>query len=182
MKKLFFAAIAALFLMSGSLNAQKTVIKMNLFSPLVKTYNFQLEQVIAEKKSLQLGFFYTGYEVSGTGFSGFGITPEMRFYLSSHGAPKGWYVAPFLRYQNFKLKETISGQEEKATLSSFGGGLILGGQAVIGKHFTLESFIGPSFNAGSVKVDNSNLNDDEFSTGPFSGFGIRFGVCIGFGF
>ncbi len=81
----------------NDVKAQSTV-KINILSPIVKTINLQYEKVVNESSSVQLGFFYTGYSSSGTSFSGFGITPEYRFYLSETEAPAGVYVAPFLRY------------------------------------------------------------------------------------
>jgi hypothetical protein len=71
-------------------NAQKkNVFKLNFVSPVLKTYNFQYERVLGEKKSFQLGFFYTGATAGEVGLSGFGITPEYRMYLSSSKeAPK----------------------------------------------------------------------------------------------
>src|ERR1051325_11478063 len=86
-----------------SASGQGSVIKLNIFSPIVKTFNVQYEKTVKADQSFQLGFFYTGYSTGGTDFSGFGITPEYRFYLSDTDAPKGVYLAPFVRYQSFTL-------------------------------------------------------------------------------
>jgi hypothetical protein len=167
-------------MMGGNVFAQKqNVFKINIFSPLVRTANFQFEHVLGEKKSGQLGFFYTGFKVSDTKFSGFGITPEFRFYPGDkRKAPAGFFVAPFLRYQSFNLKDQVNTDE--ATYSSFGGGLILGFQGLIGNVVSLEAFLGPSYNSGSLKVKSGNSSD--FSLGSFDGFGLRAGVTLGIAF
>ncbi|MFN7602354.1 MAG: DUF3575 domain-containing protein, partial [Bacteroidota bacterium] len=150
----------------------------NIFSPIVITFNFQYEKKLKEDASFQLGFFYTGYSVSETTFSGFGITPEYRFYLSDTSAPEGVYIAPFVRYQNFSLTESIS--NGKGTLSGFGGGLILGKQWIFKEKIVLDIFIGPNYSSGSLKVTSGNNVD--FQTGVFDGFGIRTGLCFGYAF
>ncbi len=86
-------------------NAQQNVIKMNLLSPILRTANFSYERVLGEGSSVQLGFLYSGAKVSGVKFRGYAITPEFRFYLSQSPAPDGFYVAPFLRFQDYDLSE-----------------------------------------------------------------------------
>jgi Protein of unknown function (DUF3575). len=191
MKKVLFVALTVVMFSVSSVLAQdnpKNVFKINLGSLAVSTFNFQFEHAVAEKQSLQLGFFYTGFKVSDTKFSGLGITPEYRFYMSQKGAPKGFFMAPFLRYQNFKLTnsttdfttgETI---DEKAKLSTFGGGAILGFQGLIGNVVSIEVFAGPSYNAGSVKVETEGGSSSDFSLGSFSGFGVRAGFTVGVAF
>ena len=173
--KLFFLALlvaAPLFV-----QAQENVFKINIFSPVVKTLNVQYERAISESGSLQLGFFYTGFSVSETKFSGFGLTPEYRIYLSDTPAPAGVYIAPFVRYQNFNISEESTSSE--GTYSSFGGGLIVGKQWIFKERIALDIFIGPSYSAGNVKVTSGS---DSFDVGAFDGFGVRTGICLGIGF
>ena len=176
MKKIFLLLVCAL--VANATFAQKeNLIKINIFSPVVKTLNLQYERKLNATSSFQLGFFYTGYSVSETSFSGFGITPEYRFYLSETEAPQGVYIAPFLRYQDFSLTESTS--TSKATLSTFGGGLILGKQWIFKEKIALDIFIGPSYSSGTPKVTSGS---GTFSTSVFEGFGVRAGVCFGFAF
>lgn len=176
MKSIKILAFSSMLFAGPSLFAQKSnVIKINILSPIVRTFNVQFEHKFNAKASGQLGFFYTGYSVSGTSFSGIGITPEYRFYLSETEAPQGVYVAPFFRYQNFTLK---SGSD-RGTLSTVGGGLILGKQWLFNDKIAMDMFFGPSYSSGDVKV---TAGSDSFSTGAFSGFGLRLGVCFGFAF
>ena len=172
-KSFLVALLMTGFIITAS--GQGNVIKINILSPVVNTFNIQYEKKLKSDASFQLGFFYTGYSTGGTSFSGFGITPEYRFYLSDTEAPKGVYVAPFIRYQSF----TLTDGGNKGTLSLFGGGLILGKQWLFKEKFALDLFIGPSYSSGSVKVTSGS---DVFSTGSFSGFGVRTGICFGYAF
>lgn len=175
-----FTAIAALMLLSTPIYAQtsQNVFKVNLLSPLLRSGSFFYERAINEDVSLQLGFFYSGATISQTTFRGFGITPEARYYLSEKPAPAGVFVAPYLRYQSFSLTGEESSNE--ATYSSFGGGLLIGTQAIFKDRISLEAFIGPSYSSGSLKVTSGDA--DDFNTGVFDGFGVRFGVTVGLAF
>ncbi len=188
MKKLLLsAALLAAGLFANDAKAQSNVFKVNIFSPIVSTASVFYERAISDDKSVQLGFFYTGFKVTDTKFSGFGITPELRFYLSESNAPEGFYVAPFARYQNFTLTnefEDFSGgggtTKSEATLSTIGGGVIAGKHWIFKERISLDAFLGPQLNSGSVEVKSGD--ESSFSTGAFSGFGIRTGLTFGVAF
>lgn len=168
-----FVSLMLMIVAAVSYSQEKTNnLKINILSPIASTLNLQYEHLIKKDQSFQLGFFYTGYSISGTKLSGIGITPEIRFYLSDEAAPKGVYLAPFLRYQNY----TLSDDQNKGTLSTFGGGVILGRQWVFKDKISLDLFIGPSYNSGSVSVTSGT---NTFSIGSVNGFGIRTGICFG---
>jgi hypothetical protein len=177
MKKVWVLMAAASIFLTAQLQAQN-VVKINIFSPIVKTFNIQYERAINETSSFQLGLFYTGYSNDDTKFSGFGITPEYRFYLSETPAPQGVYVAPFVRYQSFKIEEKDVTNSE-ADFSAFGGGLILGKQWVFKEKVVLDIFIGPAYYSGKISGETS---DGDFDTDVFDGFGIRTGICFGLNF
>lgn len=123
MRKNLMLSIAALVITYAA-NAQSNAIKVNLLSPVVRTINLSYERAISENGSIQLGFFYTGAKVSDVKIDGFGLTPEYRFYLSSTPAPNGFYVAPFLRYINFKAEDQTDNTINKATVTQFGAALL----------------------------------------------------------
>jgi hypothetical protein len=179
MKKYLPYYAIVFLLLSSSLTslAQENVIKINIFSPIVKTLNVSYERKLSATGSFQLGFFYTSYNPNDTKFSGIGITPEYRFYLSDTEAPAGFYLAPFVRYQNFKVENTSS--SDKGTLSLFGGGLVIGKQWIFKEKISLDTFIGPQYTSGNVKVTSGQ---DSFDTNVFDGFGVRFGLNLGFAF
>lgn len=173
-------SIAILILCSlATARAQTNTIKLNILAPIVKTANVQYEKAFGNK-SFQLGAFYTGFKQSTTKFSGFGITPEFRFYLSDTPAPQGFYAAPFLRYQNFTIEGTDPNASAKGTLSTFGGGLIIGKQWIFKEKVVLDIFLGPAYNSGKVKATSGNA--DNLNPQSFDGFGVRTGVCFGLAF
>jgi len=177
--KLSFAVIALILVSMRVSKGQENVFKINIFSPIVRTLNVSYERKLSANSSFQLGFFYTSYNPSNTKFSLIGITPEYRFYLSDSEAPAGFYVAPFVRYTNFNLEDTNSGSTDKGTLSTFGGGLVIGKQWIFKEKISLDTFIGPQFSSGNVKVTSGQ---DTFDTNAFDGFGVRFGLNLGFAF
>jgi len=126
---------------------------------------------------MQLGVYFTGASNGNTDFTGFGITPEYRFYLSETEAPNGVYVAPFLRYSSFTVEDEVT--TSKATLSSFTGGLVIGRHWIFNEKVSFDLFLGPKYSSSSIKVKSGT---DSFKTGAFDGFGLRFGVTLGLAF
>ena len=176
MKKLTFALLLMTVFSSAAL-AQSSVIKINLFSPIVRTFNVAYEKVIKKDASFQTGFFYTGYQDSGNiSYQGFGITPEYRKYVSDSDAPVGVYFAPFVRFQNFTLKNEFG---DKGTLTTLGAGLVVGKQCIFKQKFSLDGFVGPSFSGGKVKTTSGNSFD---VSGGLNGFGVRLGLTLGLAF
>lgn len=125
--------LTILFVMVFFMNSfsQKNVIKTGLFSVVFNSFSFAFEKVVEDNKSLQIGFYISGFE----GMSGVGITPEFRFYPEKI-APNGFYLAPYLRFQATENDNYL------------GGGLIIGRQWVFGEVISLDIFIGPAFNDG----------------------------------
>ncbi|MCA8833159.1 DUF3575 domain-containing protein [Hymenobacter pini] len=194
MKKLLLAATLVAASATSAL-AQNNVVKVNIFSPIVKTGSFFYEHKLNDNSSLQLGALFTNWSSHDDRISGFAITPEYRFYLSERTtALEGFYVGPFLRYQNLTLKTTYDGftydsngnpiskpQTDKASLNTFGGGVVVGRQWIFKERFSLDTFLGPSYNAGKVSTETSS-GSDTFDPGPFDGFGVRAGVTFGLAF
>lgn len=104
-------------------------------------------------------------------FKGNAITPEVRFYLGQ-GFGKGFYLGPFIRFDNYKfttvypfstfMDDYIIDFEGK--YKAFGYGLNIGSQFPIGRHFTIDTFLGPYFS--NIKIDfhstsDYNLTDEE---------------------
>ncbi|QIX61020.1 DUF3575 domain-containing protein [Hymenobacter lutimineralis] len=184
MKKVLLS-LAVLLGAASAASAQSNAIKVNLFSPLVKTGSFFYERKVSDTQSAQLGFFFTSYSPGDTKFSGFGLTPEYRFYLSGE-ALDGFYVGPYLRYQSFSLTNTYEDntgnkEEDKATLSTFGGGIAVGRQWAFKKRITLDPFLGLGYNAGSLDVESGEEDDFDVNS-AFDGFGLRVGLTLGVAF
>lgn len=191
MKKVLVMAAAFFAMTMGAAQAQSNIVKVNILSPVVSTGSFFYERTIADDKSLQLGLFYTGFSIGETKFSGFGVTPEFRKYLSSSKqAPEGFYLAPFLRYQSFNLKTEYSDWSSEsegetttaeASYNTIGGGLLVGKQWVFADRIVLDTFFGPNYNHGNIKAKDGST-EEQFETGAFGGFGIRTGIALGLKF
>lgn len=174
MKKVLL--IAVVLMLSIGARAQSNVVKLNILSLVVKTANVSYERVLSESSSFQLGVAYTGASISDTRLKGLQITPEYRVYLSETNAPDGVYAAPWIRYSNLSLESGDS----KASLSSFGGGAVIGKQWIFKESISLETFLGPGYSLSSIDVEQGS--EDSFNIGSFDGFGIRFGVNFGLAF
>lgn len=182
MRKIQFLTLLLVVAVANVALAQKTAVKIGLLSPIARTINVSAEQAISENSSIQLGFFYSGAKLPGdTKISGYGITPEFRYYLSaSSAAPNGFYVAPFLRYQAFTASNNDNNVRNEGTLSSFGGGVLVGRQWIFKERVTFDMFIGPKYQDWSYKVKSGT---DTFSDGSFFGnFGLRGGLTLGIAF
>ncbi|WP_017730666.1 DUF3575 domain-containing protein [Nafulsella turpanensis] len=173
--------------MSGELQAQvrSNVVKFNPLSLAVGTFNFSYERVLNDSKAVQLGVYFTSIGTDALKYSGYGITPEYRLYLSeSKGAPEGWHVTPFLRYSSFNLSTSAEGMEESATMTTFGGGVVAGHQWLFGQsdRVTLDMYIGPKYDKASFKYEGSAGEEDFDLNGGLSGFWIRGGLTLGVAF
>ncbi len=192
--RLKFLTVLILLAFSTSTFAQgntekKNIIKINLLSPIVCTASLFYEKVVSQNSSVMLGFYYTGFKSGNTQLSGFGLTPAYRFYVSKkYQAPAGFYVSPYLRYQQFLLIETLynynnkSNYQTKDTFRSIGGGIELGYQWIFRNIVTLNIFGGIGYSA-SAATTSSNSNNS-FDTSPFDGddYSRLLGVALGVAF
>ena len=170
----FVASLSAYAQKEGGSEKMNNV-KVNVLSPIVKSGSFFYERKFNEKSSAQLGVGFTAYNKDDVKLSGFFFTPEYRFYLSNEkSAMEGFYLGPFLRYQNLKIEDVAAG--DKATLSTFGGGVSIGRQWIFSDIVSLDLFGGPTYSSGTVKVTSGT---DPDVPGGVSGFGVRVGVTVG---
>ena len=137
-----------LFAMSGSENQDhNNVLKINTLTLILGSGTIYYERKIDDNLSAQLGTTYLSYTFSDTKFTGLNIVPEVRFYFQDN-AVNGVYAAPYLRYQNFSLKNTET--ETSATYSNFGGGGSIGRQWITDSGFSFDLFFGIHYGAGKV--------------------------------
>lgn len=180
MKKILLS-ISAIILISTSLHSQKmNNIKTDLFSPILRTGALKFERAFTEDISFQLGFFYTGWNPreSDAKLSGFGITPEFRYYLSETPAPSGTYLAPNFRYMSLTVDDPVDAAE--ATLTGIGFAINLGKQVLLKDLIIIDAWVGPSYNFRSLEGNENNID-----LGPLpdvNGFGLRLGIAIGIAF
>lgn len=187
---LLTAALSLGFLSQAQ--AQQNVLKINPLSLALLTGNVQYERALNEAMSVQLGVFYTGFstETEGIrlGYSGVGITPEFRYYVSNarQDAPRGVYLGPYVRYRNISTSVRDDVDEGAWESNLIGGGLILGHQWLFGDAFVLDMFIGPGFRSTNTRVVSTSgtiTQDDLVGLGS-SGTGVlfRWGLSIGAAF
>jgi hypothetical protein len=180
--------LAGALLGSSSAFAQSNALKANLLSPLFKTGSFFYERKLNDASSLQLGGLVTYWGIGDTKISGFAFTPEYRRYLSDgKQGMEGFYVAPFVRYQQLALSTDMSdggdAMTAKATLSTLGGGVVVGHQWLFQRRITLDTFFGPSYNSNILKAGASGSEGSaSFDVGSFQGFSLRTGVTLGVAF
>lgn len=187
-----FLLVAALSLgFISQAQAQKNVLKVNPLSLVLLTGNIQYERVINEAMSIQIGFLYSGFgfETGGIriGYSGIGLTPEFRYYVSNarKDAPRGVYIGPYVRYRNFTASVSDGQDEGSWNINSIGGGMVIGHQWLFGDAFALDMFIGPGFGSSNIKVVSTS---GSVSSDDLRGFGsganpiFRAGFSIGAAF
>jgi hypothetical protein len=132
------------------------------------------EHKLSDGTSGQLGLAYVGLKFQDTRFTGIILTPEVRIYPKKN-AIDGFYVAPYLRYQNY----TLQSGADKGSLSSIGGGVLFGREWITKSGFTMDLFFGGHYGSSNIKVDSGT---NSFNTNLITGFGIRVGFAIGFAF
>jgi hypothetical protein len=158
----------------------KNIAKINVLSPFALTGSFFYERVLQERMSAQLGLFFTGVSFFGTRFGGFGLTPEVRYYVAGD-APRGLYIAPFYRFQRFNAR--IRNIADLARYSQNGGGVVIGRQWIIAELISLEGFIGGGYMSGKPTVIGQDGQQRDVNLGFFGeGPRLRAGLTAGFRF
>ena len=175
----------------------KNIAKINLTSLAFTTFSVQYERLLPHKMSVALGIklrpsgsvpfknsilnLASGDEededltdfITSTRIGSFVITPEFRYYLSKESG-RGFYVAPFLRYEQYNLSSSFSFTDMfdnrtavpfKGSMKNFGVGLMIGSQFKIGNRFTLDWWIlGPYYSFSSkldLKAEHLDLTPDD---------------------
>ena len=180
MKKVFILFLVIIFVLpcfsqeNADVRTEKNVLKVNTLGLIVGTGSIFYEHKLSDMTSGQLGFAYLGFKIADTKLSGLILTPEVRIYPRKN-ALDGFYVAPYLRYQNYTLKEGAN----EGSISVIGGGLLLGRQWIKKSGFTMDLFFGGGYGSSKLKVKSGT---DVFNLDLIKGFGPRIGFALGFAF
>jgi hypothetical protein len=173
------------------------VVKLNISSLLFRTFSLQFEKKINRSKTFALGVIYrpnfptpfvqdllndTSFTASAetrnllesSRFSTWMITPEFRFYFKKK-APRGLYLAPFLRFKHrtysseFQYQESSVGSSLKTGIyknqaNIVGAGILFGLQILAKNKMTIDFwFLGPwagvKFSKNSSKINAGSLNE-----------------------
>jgi hypothetical protein len=146
-------------------------------------YGANLEFLPAPHHAIQLypyfGLSSAGDEATGKStYTNFGGELAYRFYSNRSGA-EGFFVGPFVAYNNSSISTKKTGvADASGTLSYFGAGIDIGGQAMIGPGITL----GAGFGLQYLKASTSGTAGATSATLKFEGIIPRFLSTIGFAF
>lgn len=167
----------------------KNQVKWNVPALFLKNFTVQYERAIARKITAGATVRFSGKSdlplqntleslidnkqsfdrIKDFQMSNFAITPEVRFYMSEQ-AFKGFYLAPFVSYANYKASGPYRFESSQGSLDmplegnirTIGAGFYMGAQFNVAKRVGLDLFIGPNY--GKLKGTISGkrtLNNDE---------------------
>ncbi|MCZ4243268.1 DUF3575 domain-containing protein [Pedobacter punctiformis] len=162
------------FAQMGGSDVGENLIKLNLPSLAMKTFNVQYERAIYGKTSVGLGLrimpkgslpFKSSLnsiddQLGSLEMGNFAITPEIKFYLGK-GVFRGFYIAPYLKYANYNTsinyEYTSNNKTEVIPLSghlnTYTAGVLFGAQWRIANDFYLDwSIFGPQYGISSGKL------------------------------
>lgn len=131
--------------------SKKNIIKSNMLAPATHTITLSYERVLDNLKTIHITAFRKNRPSDLGNFEeevqGWGITPELRFYLSNKKtAPLGSFIAPYITYQQYQTTENVSNtnfMELKSIKSNvLGGGVIFGGQWSFKETISIEVWAG----------------------------------------
>lgn len=182
MKKL---AILFLFALSATSHvhgqAQENGIKLNPLALIIGAVNVQYERAITEKTSAQLGLFFINFSIGDTKLSGFGLTPEYRFYVAKE-ALDGFYAAPLINFNTLNLEVDTGADSGEASLTTFGAGAKIGWNWLLGEadNFIIDLGLGANYSGTNLNVSSGDEGDFEF--GAFDGLRPVINFSIGYAF
>lgn len=186
-----------LFCTSKNLNAQFNVVKVDFFGliyPELTVFRPSYERTLNDKISLlftfEIGKYSVGKTSSGYGgtgvevytIKGFGIMPEIRYYVTNKAkkAPKGFFIGSHLRYRSL-----IENYTDSINIDTHGNEFSIGinsGYKFVMRPFVIDLLIG--YGVGTVVWESPNNRDmiDEFFTenNYMSTNQIRLEISIGF--
>lgn len=164
---------------SSEAKASLNVVKINVGALIAKNFSLQYERAVGSKTSVALGVRFQPYgslpfqslvedavddpdvQIGNIKVGNFALTPEFRFYTGKQ-ALKGFYIAPYARYANYKMQAPVTYTSLLTTktafftgnINSFSGGLLLGSQHKLSNKFVLDWWIiGGHFGTSSGSLD-----------------------------
>ena len=155
---------------------EKNVLKVNTLALIIRTGSVFYERKFSDAMSGQLGMTYLNYKVNDVRLKGLTVTPEVRFYVRNN-AIDGFYVGPYLRYNNYSFDDNEN--ESAGKYTAFGGGVAFGRQWIFKKGFVLDLFFGGHYTGSNFEI-TSGTSEPDLAT--VEGFNIRTGLLLGFAF
>ena len=176
MKKIIIS-LCVIFGLSYGLSAQNHVVKLNVPALGLGNVYGTYEYVLTDHISAALGGSYLlnrkipflelldmnpENKVQYLKMKGYALTPEIRYYTGSKRA-RGLYLAPYLRYSNYKLEGIYTDNEVSyengGHIKSLGGGLALGYQWLINDRFSIDLNAGLGYMTNDIvyRVNSESL-------------------------
>ena len=187
----------------GALLDGKTIVKTNVLGLPLRNFSFYGERILTKRLSAGIGIntmpngqipliskFTDEQELLDVRVGTTAITPELRVYLGKSGYGKGFYLAPYYRFEKFNLNNFVLVPEDedddeismRGNLSTHSVGLALGVQWLMGKKKNISldwSIIGAHYGANKghlrgefsetiIQADLDEFRDDiENEVGDF---------------
>lgn len=185
----------------------QNAIKIKILPLIFNMASFQYERVINEKMSVACDVNYVFYSSTSDGnsmgagvntsskvtFTGFGISPELRFYPGEE-ALKGFFVGPYLNYltMNIKVENTdvngLTGIGELKGITALGAGVLLGWKWLVAESFSIEAHTGLNFltvnvpSTVTVKYSDGTSKTEDGPNLSASGLLPTLGFSLGYAF
>lgn len=183
MKKIVVLFLLSAFMLSSFgqdeviVAPEKNVLKVNTLSLIIGTGSIFYERKVSDLASAQMGVGFMNYNLGDFKFTGLILTPEAKFYIRKN-AIDGFYISPYLRYNQYGYKSDDGGEDE-GKFSSVGGGVAFGRQWIFRKGFVIDFFFGGHYTDGSLDIQQGG-EPEEIT--KFEGFKTRVGLAVGFAF
>jgi hypothetical protein len=192
--------VGILFLMAGpALKAQDSTarlnsIRINPFSFIVANTSVFYERGITPRSSAMIGLNYFNAGIYKVPVTGYGISLEYRFHPGKRKSrtPDGFYLSPFLRYQDFSFSQPITVKDAAGktildisgglSVSQYAAGAMVGYEAIGKRGFTFDIFFGPYYNTTVFTASVSHVISIPLYSVPISGFWVRGGMAFGYTF
>ncbi|MDQ6756290.1 MAG: DUF3575 domain-containing protein [Bacteroidota bacterium] len=183
MKKyiVFFIFLSCL-IFNGYSQLPKNAFKVNLSGLVIRNISIQYERQVSPKTSLALAFRDVPYgklpfeqtiadnandpfvQFDKINVGSFGFTPEFRFYLGKKSGMRGFYLGPFVSYNNYKTDLPINYNNKtgifNGNLKTITGGLQIGSQFRLSNHFFIDWWIiGPNYGGASGNLNFTGTLD-----------------------
>jgi len=179
-KKHFITAILISFSII-TIFSQENVVKLGIPGLAIRNININYERVINDKQSfiLNLGIqiprpvpSFLGLELINDAkneFKGYSIIPEYRFYTSSKKSSRGFYVAPYLKYNKYSATFSDSydystgTQTETVNADALGSFSTIGAGVQLGVHWIISDIVSIDWYFLGLDLSRRSLNF-EFTT------------------
>ncbi|MCU0447516.1 MAG: DUF3575 domain-containing protein [Microscillaceae bacterium] len=162
---------------------KRNLLKMNLLSPFANSFSLAYERVWTANMSWQITGFVAGESDLGLN-NAWGITPELRFYLSDREQSiSGFFVAPYLRYMygdlNIDAREKTTGVSLRGItkVNFLGTGVTVGRQWIFKNRISLDVWGGPGYHFRWLNgYKNYDINTPYLL---YQNFTLRLGCTLG---